>query len=109
MLTVDSRECRTNPYAYDTLLKLLGNAVEVEMMEAGDYASTDPPLTIGIESKSFNDLVGSMASNRLDKQLAGLVDTYDVPVLLVNGMPGARGGKLPLFGAKRSVNLNWVM
>jgi ERCC4-type nuclease len=106
---MDAREARTNVGALTSLRKLIGGSLEVEMLESGDFASTDTPLTLGIEHKTFGDLVGSMSSNRLDKQLSLLVDSYDVPVLLVDDVPAARGGKLAIYGARRSVSLNWVM
>lgn len=108
MLILDSKEARTNPVLKRYLLTVLKDEVEVDDLLSGDCAAVDTPLTLGVEHKSFPDFVGSLSSRRLDEQMARLVATYDVPVLVVDEIPPERGGKLHLFGAKRSVNFNWV-
>ena len=94
--------------AKKSLLGLLKDDVEIDTLVSGDFAAIDTPLTLGIEHKTFGDFVGSLSSNRLDIQLSRLVERYDVPVLMVDEIPPERGGKLHLFGARRSVNFNWV-
>lgn len=109
MLTIDTKEGRSNPTARRGLFTLLGEDVEVDNLLSGDFAATDTPLTLGIEHKSFNDLVGSLTSGRLDEQLSRLLSTYDVPVLLVDEMPAPTpNGKLAVYGARHRVNYAWM-
>ena len=44
--------------------------------------------TVGIERKEANDLLNSLASGRLAKQLQNLLNTYDVPIFLLEGKLG---------------------
>jgi hypothetical protein len=59
---------------------------EVTPLSSGDYAWTsDHGLTIGVESKTANDLVSSLSGGRLPDQVVRLVTEYDVPVLFIVG------------------------
>lgn len=110
MLTIDEKEARTNPIARRSLLAILKEDCMVDNLLSGDFAATDTPLTLGVEHKSFNDFVGSLSNNRLDEQMARLLETYDVPVLLIDEMPApSPNGKLTVFGARRQVTFAWVM
>ena len=44
--------------------------------------------TVGIERKEASDLLNSLASGRLAKQLQNLLNTYDVPIFLLEGSLG---------------------
>ena len=44
--------------------------------------------TVGIERKEASDLLNSLASGRLAKQLQNLLNTYDVPIFLLEGKLG---------------------
>lgn len=109
MLVVDTRQWRTAPGARNFLERTLGDDICAEQLVSGDYAATNTPLSLGIEHKDFNDLAGSLMSNRLDIQCAALVSSYDVPVLLISDWPAAKGPHYPLFGTKgRTIAVKWV-
>lgn len=44
--------------------------------------------TVGIERKEASDLLNSLASGRLAQQLQNLLNTYDVPIFLLEGKLG---------------------
>ena len=73
------------------LVKHLKLACEATRLEYGDFAffgngPDDQILSIGIERKTLSDLVNSMQSGRLSgHQLIGLVDTYHIVYLLIEG------------------------
>ena len=59
---------------------------EVTELPTGDYAWTsEGNLSVGIESKTSTDLVTSFVNGRLADQISRLIETYDVPILLVTG------------------------
>ena len=110
MLVIDEREARSNSIARRGLLARLGDDVVVEPLLSGDFASTDTPLTLGIEHKSISDFVHSLSSNRLDAQLSQLLDTYDVPVLLVDELPAPNpSGRITIYGSRHQVSYAWVV
>src|SRR5437016_923212 len=91
---------------------------EVCHLESADAAfvgyGPDGPIYIGIERKVISDLVASIRSKRLSgHQLAGLIENYDVSILLVEGIyrPGANGeletvthwGWRPLYIGRQAV------
>ena len=99
MLTLDSKESRTNPTLRRYLVSRLNDDLLVDDLASGDIATLDTPLTLGIEHKSFNDFVGSLSSGRLDEQLARMVDLYDVPVLMIGSF---LLGFLPMLAVHRT-------
>lgn len=110
MLIIDEKEARSNSIARRGLMAALGDQCCVDSLISGDFASLDTPLTLGIEHKSISDLVHSLSSNRLDEQLSRLLDTYDVPVLLVDELPAPNhSGKITIFGSRHQVSYAWVM
>ncbi len=58
---------------------------------------------------SFPNLVQSLASNELDEQLAKMVAVYDIPVLLIEGLPVPVAGKVRVYGAQRSYTYAWII
>uniref|UniRef100_A0A6M3K7S3 Putative nuclease n=1 Tax=viral metagenome TaxID=1070528 RepID=A0A6M3K7S3_9ZZZZ len=73
------------------IAKHLKIPVEVTRLEYGDFAffgngPDDAIISVGIERKTLGDLVNSMQSGRLSgHQLIGLVETYNIIYLLVEG------------------------
>uniref|UniRef100_A0A6M3II44 Putative nuclease n=1 Tax=viral metagenome TaxID=1070528 RepID=A0A6M3II44_9ZZZZ len=56
-------------------------------MRYGDYVWGDrESKSIGVERKTIMDLLGSIASGRLEEQLAGCLEEYDRVVLLKEGI-----------------------
>ena len=84
MILVDSREP-------DTVKKLFTYGAEITQLSFGDFAfdgnGPDGPVMVGIERKSISDLIGSINSGRLSsRQVPGVMQTYDVGYLLVEGV-----------------------
>lgn len=109
MITIDTNEV--------TRTKEVANYLETqvtvvyEKLPSADYASLETPLTVGVERKAINNLAGSLVSNELDEQLSRLVDSYDIPVLLVEGLPvPRRDGTFHLYGGKgRDYHYAWFI
>ncbi|KKK96192.1 hypothetical protein LCGC14_2665240, partial [marine sediment metagenome] len=76
MLTMTSDEARKQATVRLALAALLKDDFEVDNLFVGDFAALDTPLSLGIERKSFPNLVQSLASNELDEQLSKMVDVY---------------------------------
>jgi len=77
---VDDRE----PEEIIRALRRQNLAIEVHHNESGDYVFGE----VSIERKTISDLIGSVCSkkHRLWDQLAVMKDTYQQPMLLVEGM-----------------------
>jgi len=74
------------------------------VLPCGDFAAMDIPLGLGIERKSLNNLVFSILNNELDEQMSRMVNTYDMPVLLIEGWPIPDvDGKVSVHGANKKV------
>lgn len=83
-VVVDERE---KPSGVPDLLKEYGLQVEYRMLEVGDYIVS---WECAVERKGERDFLKSLYSGRLFDQAHRLCETYDRPVLVVEG-------KLPLF------------
>jgi len=83
-VVVDERE---KPSGIPELLKEYGLQVEYQMLEVGDYVVSPD---YAVERKKGRDFLKSLYSGRLFDQAHRLCETYDRPVLVVEG-------ELPLF------------
>jgi len=83
-VVVDERE---KPSGIPELLKEYGLQVEYQMLEVGDYVVSPD---YAVERKKGRDFLKSLYSGRLFDQAHQLCETYDHPVLVVEG-------ELPLF------------
>ena len=83
-IVVDERE---KPSGVPDLLKEFGLQVEYKMLDVGDYVVS---WECAVERKGERDFLKSLYSGRLFDQAHRLCETYDRPVLVVEG-------KLPLF------------
>lgn len=112
MLSVDDREQRDHPQIFATLLKNLNHTnVGKVRLDYGDYTflgapypqrdGTVRPPRIGIEYATLSDVLGKITSGRYGQQLTGMLTTYDVSILLIEGpVYAAKGSKnLQVFGA----------
>lgn len=110
-LLISHNEAGNQPAIVNGLRRQFNDEVRIVPLDTGDFAAVDTPLSLGIERKSFPNLVSSMMNHELDDQLTRLVDTYDVPVLLVEGLPTHpdRNGKVRIWGANKAVPFSWVM
>lgn len=77
----DDRE----PSYLAVLLRGEGIEVEVRRLSAGDYQWESPLGRVGVERKTVDDLLSSIASGRLDDELARLVEAVALPVLFLQG------------------------
>lgn len=110
MLTMDADEARKQTAIKLELATRLGDDFEVDNLYSGDFAALDTPLSLGVERKKFSNLVQSMGSGELDEQMTRLVNTYDVPVLLVEGLPVPDpAGGVHVWGAQHTVPYAWVV
>jgi ERCC4-type nuclease len=77
-----------------------------EKLEFGDAAFTGRgpegrPILVGIEIKAPGDLLHSISTGRFGgHQLPGLVISYELVYLVIEGMPVSRAGKLGFVGRK---------
>ena len=83
-VVVDERE---KPSGVPELLKDYGLQVEYQMLDVGDYVVSPD---CAVERKEERDFLKSLYSGRLFDQAHRLCETYDRPVLVVEG-------ELPLF------------
>lgn len=94
MLNYDDRE----PASVITPLLLDCDENQIETYKRhltyGDYGWVHNGVSFGIERKSNTDLLGSLASNRIQAQFRGMIDTYDVSILLIEGWIGGKGGNV---------------
>jgi ERCC4-type nuclease len=84
VIQVDTREPKT-------LRNLFRKEAEVKQLAYGDFAFSgndeDGPVFVGIERKTWTDLVTSLTSGRLiSHQIPGLCNTYNHRYLLIEGM-----------------------
>jgi len=64
------------------MLEELGCSVVEKQLEVGDYI---PGKEIAIERKSVSDFVSSIVDGRLSKQLINMAESYDRPLVIVEG------------------------
>jgi ERCC4-type nuclease len=91
-MIVETRERQAHPQVHQHLVVSLGaDTVETESMRFGDYAFYGAPINeksphIGIEYATLNDLLGKIQTGRFQQQLIGCMETYDITILLVEGI-----------------------
>lgn len=92
MLLIDSREARAHPDILASLRRLTNDQVDWEQtFDFGDYLFTgeyphptlNRPPTVAIELCTVPDLLGKITSGRFSYQLSGMIERYDVRVLLI--------------------------
>lgn len=77
----DSRE-RNSPVVRH--LEDSGIRVRSKQLKVGDYIASD---RVGIERKQIPDFLQSITNQRIFKQLEGLADSYEKPLLILEGNP----------------------
>jgi len=86
VIIIDSREASTCPEIKKLLSKHF--TVDIQPLESADYVLSKTGKmkgSIGIERKTVNDLLSSIIDGRLFNQVIKLCDTYEYPVLLIEG------------------------
>lgn len=96
LVIVDDREARVHADVVSRLESVHQLAIRVERLTYGDIAVVGlehegRAVSIGIEISTVSDLCGKITTGRLSYQAAGLISTYDVPVILVAGVPRVYG------------------
>lgn len=85
--------------AIHKLLEKAGASCLRETLECGDILFTNEEIWVGIELKEVDDLLSSFRSGRLFEQLATMINSYDVTILLIYGFLGwSREGVLRTTG-----------
>lgn len=79
-IVVDKRERSSNVIRY---LKELAEVIEKNLI-LGDYVISE---RVVVERKSIRDFLQSIIDHRIFKQLDALVETYEKPVLILEGNP----------------------
>jgi len=98
------RACQVVPF-----LESLGCEVRKAQLEVGDYIISS---TVAIERKSIQDFLTSIMDGRLFSQLVFLADSYEKPLLLLEGRPHelfqlTNMHKNAIIGVLTSVALNY--
>lgn len=82
MIWIDKTEAKN----YPSLVKALGDLVEIWDLEVGDFwLKTATGGRVIIERKATPDLISSIASNRLSDQIRGIKELNAIPILLIEG------------------------
>ncbi len=105
-IVVDYRESRTEVVKY---LGKMGVDLEFQQLTIADYVVSD---RVAVERKSVNDFINSIFTNRVFEQCDRLKQTYEKPVIVVEGdfKRGllSRGVKLSsVYGALSSIILDF--
>jgi len=80
-IIVDSREKNSKILFY---LKKEGIDLDFKQLDCGDYILSD---RVAIEYKKGEDLLSSIIDGRLFEQLGHLTNSYQIPILLIEGFP----------------------
>ena len=78
-IVVDSRE--SNSPVVDELAKL-GAKIIISQLDVGDYVLSE---RICVERKTVNDFASSIIDSRLFQQAKSMADSYEIPILLIEG------------------------
>ncbi len=75
---------RESPSLINRYLEDLGAEVVSKNLEVGDYIASE---RVGIERKRISDFLQSITDQRIFKQLSNLRETFECPVLMIEGNP----------------------
>jgi ERCC4-type nuclease len=81
LVYADSREALSRISEY---MEELGATVSCRQLKVGDYIASE---RVGIERKTIPDFLGSIMDQRLFRQLEELSESFDNPVLMIEGNP----------------------
>ncbi len=98
------RNCNVIPF-----LESMGCEVKRIQLEIGDYVISN---TVAIERKSVQDFLASIMDGRLFSQLVFLADSYEKPLVIIEGRPHelfalSKMHKNALLGALSSIALDY--
>ncbi len=79
-------------------LQDFGSIVEIKQLQVGDYVCSE---RVGIEKKTVSDFLGSIVNQRIFTQITDLKQSYERPVLMIEGNP-------ELLNFERSVHPNAI-
>lgn len=87
MIVIDQREPKLLIEATQHVGEKLGILTSVDLLDTGDFLlmPNNAAIVVGIERKTVSDMVGSLSSGRLRKQLAALRAVCTTSYLLVEG------------------------
>jgi ERCC4-type nuclease len=120
-ITIDTREVPAHPLINAHLIRTIGREnINYATLSFGDYVittpeqshldtstgelTTTPSMRVAIELSSVSDVCGKINSGRLAYQLSGMLDTYDVAILLIESpvVPN-RDGYVAIPGSPKAV------
>ncbi len=87
-IVVDTREARSEVVAR---LRGLGVAVTLSDLPAADYHLS---VRVGVERKTAADFTASIVDRRLFQQVEKLTETYEAPIILLEGLDVDQPGRL---------------
>jgi ERCC4-type nuclease len=87
MIVIDQREPKLLIEATQHVGEKLGIPTSVDLLDTGDFLlmPNNAAIVVGIERKTVSDMVGSLSSGRLRKQLTALRSVCTTSYLLVEG------------------------
>ncbi len=111
VIFADNREFRSNVVKEIALKDCL---VKPRQLEVGDYILSD---RVGVERKSCNDFLSSVFDNNIFKQLQNLKDSFEKPLLIIEGdglygkrdvHPNSIRGAVASIGIDLSIPIIWT-
>jgi len=85
-------------------LKKLGLRVVELQLQVGDFVISEK---VGIERKSANDFVDSIISGRLFSQAKSLSESFEIPLIIIEGLPQREISENALKGAIASLLIDF--
>jgi Fanconi anemia group M protein len=77
-------DCREAPSQINNYIEGHGALVSCKQLKVGDYIASD---RVGIERKTISDFIGSIMNQRLFRQLQELSESFENPLLILEGNP----------------------
>lgn len=80
------------------------------MLPSGDFAWSTPYGRVGVEDKPITALVTDRRSGRLDDELRRLCGAYELPILLIRGLPSVNSdGSLHWLPHEATYREGWTI
>ena len=118
-VVVDTREARVHKTIVDQVKRRQKNVNDfiIDQIEFGDwmfFGREFPGLghepRIGIEVSTVNDLLNKITTNRLQVQVNGMLESFDVRMLLIIGkIESGQDGNVRRFGTTAKIRYDRVM
>lgn len=107
MIRIDRREPKKLTEKLVGTLGGLGISFTIVELATGDFAWESPIGEIAIERKTVSDFLDSFQKGRLQEQLRRLIESYEVPILMIEGYVEERMGHVYLGKGKGTWANKW--